>query len=197
MGFSSIYLLRIFELISDELIEKVKQKDPHAERRLFDALAPRLLTVCSRYATDRSQAKDLLQYCFIKVFSKVHHFDTSKSGSFEGWFFKVSVNTILTKLRKKNKLIVLEYPEILPESRVEEEIDLTPFSDDLIMKTIQALPEKYRLVINLRIFENHSHTVIGELLGIKTVTARSHYNRAKKLLKDKLIQHKKTAYANG
>lgn len=181
----------------DILIKRVQQKDPAAERALFNMLVPKLLTACRRYATDDSQAKDHLQESMIKLFSKINQFDLKGTGSFEGWAHRLCINTILSSLRTKKKIPKLQLVDNLPEVEENIDIDLSPISDELLLSTIQELPEKYRLIINLRIFENYSHEEIGQQLGIKTVTSRSHFMRAKKMLKEKLSKYLTKSFASG
>jgi len=168
-----------------KLITKVQQKDRKAEHRLFEHFGPRLFTVCRRDAFDDSQAKDYLQECFIHVFSKIHQFDTRQKGQFESWFYKVCINHILTKKRKKVKQITLEFREVLPDCLEEEELNL--ISDDELIAAIQKLPEGYRNVLNLKILEEYTHNEIAATLGITASTSRSQFKRAKEYLK-KIIE---------
>jgi len=181
----------------DEIIYKVKKRDPVAERELFKILSPSLIVVCTRYASDSSQAKDFLQECFIKIFSKIHLFDSNHTGSFEGWTYRISVNTILSLLRKKKKMIVLQYQSELPDKSESLSLDLTPFSDEQLLNCIQQLPEKYRTVINLKIFENYSHEEIAKQLNIAVGSSRSQFSRAKKILKSMLEKINTKSYVNG
>lgn len=171
------------------LVKSVQSGDIKAEKTLFELLAPNLFTICRRYAHDDSQAKDLLQECFIKIYAKIKTFDTNKSGSFEGWAHQVSVNTIRTAIKEKKRMIKLDYCDSLPDFSIEEEdVDLDFIDSKLLLKAIQNLPEQYRYVINCRIFEECSHSEIAEELDIPVSTSRSYYNRAKKLLKKELSQ---------
>ena len=167
-----------------KIIKRIQSGDRKAERLLFDRLAPRLLSLCRRYAHDESMAKDYFQDSFIRVFDKLDKY--TEGGSFESWFFKVAVNVILTSKRSKKKLQI-EYVEELPETGFQE-AQIKLLSDEELLMCIQQLPEGYRKVINLYIFEQHSHEEIGNLLGISASTSRSQYMRAKRLMKQILIK---------
>jgi RNA polymerase sigma-70 factor (ECF subfamily) len=54
------------------------------------------------------------------------------------------------------------------------------------MKIIQELPDRYRLVFNLYVFENYSHQEIADALGISVGTSKSNLSRAKLILKQKI-----------
>ena len=53
---------------------------------------------------------------------------------------------------------------------------------------IKELPEKARVVLNLYLLEGYKHSEIGEILDISESTSKSQYQRAKRLLKEKLKQ---------
>jgi len=178
-------------LDKNTLIKRVQRRDKKAERELFDFLSPKLIILCRRYATDNSQAKDLLQECFIKIFLNVKKFDLSKAGSFEAWAYRVSLNTIRTKIKKRKNVIQLDFYDEIPTNIIEEEVDITEIDDETLIKAIQQLPDMQRFVVNCRIFEGYSHGDIAKELDIPVATSRSHYNRAKKLLKLTLSQTQK------
>ena len=173
------YLLKYIDII-----KQIKSGDRKAERLLFDHLAPRLLTMCRRYAHDENMAKDYCQESFIRVFDKLEIFD-EKQGSFESWFFKVALNVILTSKRSNKRKLPITYVEELPEVEMDQG-ELKLLSDDELLACIQQLPEGYKEVINLHIFEQLSHKEIGELLGIQASTSRTQFMRAKRFMKQLL-----------
>jgi len=180
---SIVYLSIDIQVKEFSLVRRVLAKDKQAEQELFHLLSPRLFVLCQRYAHDDSHAKDLLQECFIKIFLKLEKFDLNKKGSLKSWTYKLSLNTILTHIRKRKKTIILDEVSELPDMPVGTEVELYGISDKQLMSAIQKLPEHYKYVINFKIFEGFSHAQIAEELGIAVATSRSHYNRAKTLLK--------------
>lgn len=164
-----------------KIITLSKAKDSQAERALFLRFAPFVLSLCRRYASQDDDAQDFMQECFIHVFSKIKHYDETK-GAFEPWLNRVCTNRVLQLLRKSKKKITIVYPDELPEQ------ELTPsefeeIPQEVIMQAIQQLPNGYREVFNLYIFEGWSHKEIGKALGIADATSRSQLTRAKKILK--------------
>ena len=101
------------------VIECVKC-NPKAQRLLFDKFAPKMLTICLRYAKDSADAEDVLQEGFVKVFSKLTDF--KMEGSLEGWIRRIMVNTSLDAIRKNKKHLTdakledVEYKIISSES---------------------------------------------------------------------------------
>ena len=71
----------------------------------------------------------------------------------------------------------------------EEDIELIPPS--VLMQFVRELPEGYRTVFNLYVFEDKSHKEIAEALGITEHTSSSQFFRAKKLLMKKVSAYLK------
>lgn len=175
-----------------KIISLTKAKNRKAEKILFLRFAPFVLTLCRRYASQNSDAQDFMQECFIHVFSKINDYDETK-GSFEAWLNRVCTNRVLQLLRKSKKKITIVYPEELPEQELtESEFEVIP--REAIMNAIQQLPNGYREVFNLYIFEGWSHKEIGKALRIAETTSRSQLTRAKKMLKYILQKKNNTRY---
>ena len=63
----------------------------------------------------------------------------------------------------------------------------------VLMKLIEELPDGYRTVFNLYVFEEKSHKEIAELLGITEHTSSSQFYRARVLLMKKITEYRKNA----
>ncbi len=166
-----------------DLVKYCIQGNKEAENRLFMRYGNKVYTICLRYVRQKPDAKDLMQECFISLFKNLSKYDAEK-GAFEGWMYRVCTNVVLKKIRKKKNSISFVFPDILPE--ISEKLlkeDFDEISTEVLLKTIQELPEGYRQIINLHIFEGLKHTEIANCLGISASTSRSQYGRAKKLLK--------------
>ena len=163
----------------------MQKKDPGAERQLFDMLAPRIFQICRRYAVDEAQAKDFLQDCFVHIFDKIDKYDPALNGSVS-WFQRISINLILSKMRYRKNKMTLEFPEYLPEQGFTEE-QIEYLSEAELIECMRQLPDGYRTILNLYVFESMTHGDIANLLDISESTSRSQYMRAKKLLKQIML----------
>lgn len=168
-----------------QLIEGCQKGQPASEKALFRRFAPKVLAIARRYARDEPQALDFLQESFVLLFEKIKLFDPLK-GPFEAWLYRLSVNTILQLLRKNRKQVPwLEIPDNLPAIEIDDS-DLRILQQDQLMAAIQQLPDGYRQVLNLFVFEEWSHQKIAAALQISESSSRSQLSRAKQLLKQKL-----------
>ena len=165
------------------VIECVKC-NPKAQRLLFDKFAPKMLTVCLRYANDSADAEDVLQEGFVKVFSKLTDF--KMEGSLEGWIRRIMVNTSLDAIRKNKKYLTDAKLEDVEYKIISSESTSDQLQADDLMKMVQALPEGYKVVFNLFAIEGYSHKEIADLLGVSENTSKSQYSRARAHLRMKL-----------
>src|SRR5574344_2698809 len=83
-------------------------------------------------------------------------------------------------LRKKKPLPVMADLPDIPDKEVDE--DLNGISADVLLEMIRKLPQTYRTVFNLYVFEDLSHKEIGRQLGIKEDSSASNLLRARRLL---------------
>jgi RNA polymerase sigma-70 factor (ECF subfamily) len=172
-----------------QLLERLCQKDPAAMRWLYDHYSPFLMGVCRRYLPGKADAEDALQDVFIRVFEKIKTFRQLDGSSLQGWMTRIAVNMCISKLRKRKVLdfITLQDEQVVSQ---EEEPDLDQFSQETIMRAIGALPDGYRTVLNLYVFDQMSHREIASLLGISEGTSASQLHRARGLLWKKLKELK-------
>jgi RNA polymerase sigma factor (sigma-70 family) len=164
----------------EQLIHDCKKNDIKAQEQLYRQYAPKMFSVCLKYSRNYAEAQDNLQDGFLLVFDKINSFEFK--GSFDGWIKRVMVNQVLQQYRNKSFLSPID-EDIADEVEVEIEDGV---SMDFLMKIIQELPDRYRLVFNLSVFENYSHQEISDSLGISVGTSKSNLSRAKTILKEKI-----------
>jgi len=147
-----------------------------------------MFSICLRYTKNSTEAEDLLQDCFIRVFNKISDFKFC--GSFEGWLRKLTITTALNHINAKKLLLIENIGEykIINETSAFEDI-IAKMSADEILKKIQQLPQGYRVVFNLFAIEGYKHREIAELLNISENTSKSQYLKARKALIE-LIEEK-------
>ncbi len=85
-----------------KLVKEALKLKPEAQRQLYEHFAPAMLGVCFRYTKSISDAEDILQEGFIKVFKYLHQFKSE--GELGAWIRKVMVNTALNYLKKTGSI---------------------------------------------------------------------------------------------
>lgn len=169
------------------IIERCQKNDRRAQRDLYDLFSNKFFIICLRYAVDRSEAEDMLQEGFIKLYHKIDKFN--HSGSFGGWAGRLIANNCIDLIRKKpNLYAITDVHANKLETYSTNALDKLIGED--IINLIQSLPTGYRTVFNMYIIEGYSHKEIAEKLNISTGTSKSQLNRARKLLQKKLNEIK-------
>jgi RNA polymerase sigma factor (sigma-70 family) len=174
----------------ETILEGCKKNDRTAQSQLYQLLAPRMLAVSLRYMQNRDEAEDVMQDAFVKIFTHLSSF--RNDGSFEGWARRITANTALSALRKRNRIVFERNLVIVEQIDFAEDETATITVAD-ILSCMDLLPAGYRTIINLFLMEEFSHREIAEKLGIQESTSRSQYTRARqmllKLLKEKTPSH--------
>jgi len=167
------------------IISECNAGNQKALAELYHQFAPKMYGVCLRYAKDTNEAEDNLQDGFIKVFNSLKNFRSD--GSFEGWIRRIMINVSLEKLRKQNKMYPVEDVSVYDSVNFSDDIIAKISADDL-MKLIQKLPPRYRMVFNLYVIEGYSHQEIATEMQITQGTSKSNLSRAREILKTKVLE---------
>lgn len=188
--------------VDQSVIEACKLHDAKAQKIVYERFAPMMLGVCMRYTRTREEAEDIMQEGFLTVFTKIEQF--ADKGSFEGWVRRIMVNAALMHFRKYNDLqnatsfgeesrissVPDEVEEEVDEGNlsVKDRIQHADFSRDELLEVIQELPDGFRMVFNLAVFEEYKHKEIADMLGVAEATSKTQLLRARKLIQKKLFE---------
>lgn len=180
------------DISEEELSLLCQQGDMQARRTLYERYGGVLMAICLRYLGDRETAEDILHDGFLRIFQSIKQFTYQGEGSLKAWLSRVMVNEALGYLRKKSvqtqqEVLMTEIPDI-PDT---DEDELGDIPHSVLMKFISELPDGYRTVFNLYVFEGKSHKEIASLLGITEHTSSSQFYRAKSLLIKKINEYRK------
>jgi len=178
----------------NELIKRCTANERKAQELLYKQFASKMLGVCSRYATDRMEAEDMLQNGFIKVFQKIA--DYRGEGSFEGWIRRIMVHSAIEYYRKHHKMMqVVDLENAGHEPSVSPLATASLEAKDL-MVLIQQLAPGYRIVFNLFAIEGYSHKEIAVITGITEGASKSQLSRARSILKEQVTKMEGKRYGN-
>ena len=164
----------------EKLVERIRQKDQRAMSQFYQQYVEELSSVCYRYVPNVDDAKDILQNSFVTMFTSIPTLDYRGEEAFRSWMKKVVINESLSFLRNRRRLLFVELDseEAMNDAEPESE-QITP---EKLHELIRELPDGYRTVVNLYVFEGYSHKQIAELLGISESTSGSQLYFAKRLL---------------
>lgn len=139
-----------------------------------------------RILNNVAEAEDVLQESFIDAFKHIQSFESRSS--FGSWLKQIVVNKSISALRKaKMHLVDIDGTQVheLPQEEVVDEKEIFLKVAE-VRKAIADLPDGYRTVLTLYLFEGYDHEEIAQILQVKESTARTQYIRAKQKLLVKL-----------
>jgi RNA polymerase sigma-70 factor (ECF subfamily) len=175
----------VFNLGLKQLIENCKINDTQAQSELYKLFSSKLFSVSLKYSRNYAEAEDNLQDAFLTIFEKIEQY--KYKGSFEGWLKRITVNTVLQRYRTE-KVFDIVNDDITED--VVLDIDEDDISIDYLLKIIQELPDRYRMVFNLYVMDGYSHQDIAEMLDINIGTSKSNLARARQILKKTIEDYK-------
>lgn len=176
-----------------ELVERCKLGERKAQYELYKHYSKAMFNICMRILNHLGEAEDALQEAFVDAFTNLHQF--RQQSTFGAWLKQIVVNKAINHMRsRKVKWVEIdEFHETLEQSeRNEDSFGLdesdTTLEIERVRNAVQKLPDGYRVVLSLYLFEGYDHEEIGEVLGISETTSRTQYMRAKRKLTEMLTK---------
>ena len=162
-----------------QLLQRLQEDDRKAQRELYDRFAPLAMAQAMRYVADRQTACDVLQESFVKILTAVSHFQYRGEGSLRGWVLSIVTHEAVDWLRQNRRML---FTDAVPDNLPDDAPDVDGMPMEVLQHMIEQLPDGYRTVFCLFVFDRKSHKEIAQLLGIKENSSASQFLRAKRLL---------------
>ncbi len=180
-------------MIAEEtLVKELKQKDTQAKafEVLISIYKERLYWHIRRIVLDHDDADDVLQNTFIKVFRNI---DTFKGDSkLYSWMYRIGTNEALTFLKTKSRKLGVSSDELIERKANSLEADVYFEGDAIQLQLQQAiarLPEKQKLVFNMKYFEELKYEEISKILDTSVGALKASYHLAVKKIEGFLENH--------
>jgi RNA polymerase sigma factor (sigma-70 family) len=168
------------------LIRGCLKNDRKAQGELYKRYYPAMMSLCLRYVRERSDAVEVLNDAYVKVFKQLARYDAGKAALYT-WMRSIVINTALDSLRKKKVIREREMrADVVEEPGIDNDA-ISKLSGDELLGMIRQLPVTTRLVFNLYSIDGFSHREIATMLGISEGTSRWHLSDARRQLR--LIIH--------
>jgi len=169
------------------IIAQCKKLQPQAQMAFYSMFYKQVFQRSYSLLKNAEQAEEIMQDTLLKILQNINSFKGDEQ-SMQKLLNKIAVNQSIDTLRKKKNMLFVEsesLPEITDEAQDFEEDETTL---ETILQHLDTLPEGYRMVIALRIFEELPFEEIAKKLNITASTARSQYTRGIRKLKDVMIR---------
>ena len=187
----------ILSLSDEDLMGRVAEDDERAFTELVRRFQGRVMNLVSRVLNDRECGDDIAQEVFVRVFQ--HRRNYRRGSKFSTWLFTIAANLakneIRRRVRRRNWFSLNALQEVLKDSAIQladptegrESLMEREQLQDAMGRAIATVPEKYRLALVLRDLDGLAYEEIAQVLGIPGGTVRSRINRARGMLRRKLI----------
>lgn len=169
-------------------------QDPLYQREAFERIvkeySEQLYWQIRRMVFSHDDANDLLQNTFVKAWLNIEYFRGEAKMS--TWLYRIALNECLTFLNKQRANNQLSIDEMNVEMLSSLESD--PYFDGdsiqkVFLKAVQSLPEKQRIVFNLKYFKEMKYEEISEIIGTSVGALKASYHHAVKKIEAFLEKH--------
>ena len=145
-----------------------------------------MYNIAMRMLANKMDAEDVMQEAFVAAFKKIG--DYREESSFGAWLRRIVINHCLNFLQRSKEFFESldnQCDTLRDDNSDEDDYNMSP---KMIHEAVKTLPEGSRVVLNLFVFEGYKHREISAMLNISESTSKSQYQRAKNLLKEKLMK---------
>jgi RNA polymerase sigma-70 factor (ECF subfamily) len=177
------------------LVSRLQARDEKAFETLLRLYMAQLLRVARRFLKNEEDARDAVQEAFVAAFRSIDRFQSGSKLS--TWLHRIVVNASLMKLRSRRRHPEEEIDALLPRfaadgHQVNESVYWKMSAEDmvqqeetreLVRKSIDRLPETYRVVLLMRDIEEMSTEETAEALGITPTAVKVRLHRARQALR--------------
>lgn len=184
------------QLPQDDLLARVRERDPAAFRTLMQRHNQRLFRIARGVLGNDAEAEDVVQETYVRAFT---HLDGFRGDALiSTWLTRIAVNEALGRLRQRQPAIDFE---TLDEAKVDARWEATMrsgFGDDpeaaagradarrLLEQALDVLPPPFRLVFILRDVEDFSVEETAAELGLQPATVKTRLHRARRMMRARL-----------
>jgi len=167
-----------------DLILRARRGETEAYGELVTRYQTNIFNVCYRILHERAEAEDMAQESFMRAYDRLNTFDLERD--FAPWMRRVAANVCLNHISSQKLTSELKEERDADESiRPEKQVEVKERSEQ-IRTALASLPPHYRVVVELRHYQEMSYEEIASELNIPLSDVKSHLFRARKLLAEKL-----------
>ncbi len=174
--------------IHQDLLDRCLKNDQKAQFGIYRLYYKSMYNSCLRIISVPEEAEDIMQESFLTAFRNLYTY--AGDVSFGAWLKKIVINRSLDTLRKR-KVIFEEIHAELPVMEEQEQHETDTITAEEVKSAINSLSDGYRTILSLILLEGYDHEEVSEILGIKNVTSRTQFSRARQRLREILTENRK------
>jgi RNA polymerase sigma-70 factor (ECF subfamily) len=181
----------------DTLVQRARRGDEYAFAALYELHKNRVYAVCMQMTKDVADAEDLTQEAFLQVFRSVNSF--RGDSAFSTWLYRIAVNTVLMKLRRRKSppLLSLDEPVSAESPSLKREVgkpdpSLSGAVDRIALgRASEELSAGCRQIFDLHEVKGYQHREIAEILQCSIGNSKSQLHKAKLKMREILFPKKR------
>ncbi len=162
-----------------DLIERAKENDREAQFDLYKKYNAAMYNAALRITRNTALAEDVIQEAFLNAFQSLAYY--RGEASFGSWLKRIVINKAISLSKKESRLELSEEKPSLEEEEIVE--DSVVYNVGNVKMAMNNLPDGFRTVLTLYLFEGYDHKEISEILNISESTSKTQYKRAKDKLR--------------
>jgi RNA polymerase sigma-70 factor (ECF subfamily) len=157
---------------------------------LVDAYQERLYWHIRRIVLNHDDADDVVQNTFVKIFQNIHGF--KGESQLYSWMYRIATNEALNFIKSHAKKSAISTQDYLMVKAEQLQSDVYFDGGELelqLQKALAQLPEKQRLVFQMKYFDDLKYEDISGILGTSVGALKANYHHAVAKIKDFLTEH--------
>jgi RNA polymerase sigma-70 factor (ECF subfamily) len=184
------------EIPSEDLMTSIAEGDEDAFEILVNRHQTSVLNLAYRFVGDRTQAKDLAQEVFLRVWQAAKTY--KPDAKFTTWLYRITANLCFNELKSARRRRWFQFRRSNEDNErsIEETFsDGSPTAEDLLLEkersrqisdALQSLPDSQRMALVLKRYDDLSYAEIAQIMGCSVSAVESLLVRAKRSLQEKL-----------
>ena len=169
----------------EELLARVAQGDPAAVRALVARKLPRLLALAQRMLGDRTEAEDVAQDAFLRVWRQAPSWRPG-GARFDTWLHRVTLNLCYDRLRRRRETPSAEPPEQPDPGPAPDRGLLAADVGARVNAALQALPDRQREAVVLCHYQELGNIEAAAVMGVSVEALESLLGRGRRALRSAL-----------
>jgi len=177
--------------IDAQLIDRCRRSDERALYTLYHQSYSLMKGIAVRYVFDKAEVPDIINRAFVKVVKALDKYDDKQA--LAPWMSTIviheSIDYVRRVMRAKDKQpLLIEDMTVCDKSNHDWNTADRDYDAQRLLKILDLLPPKTKVVFNLFAIDGYSHDEIGSQLGISSGTSKWHVSKARELLQAALLK---------
>lgn len=172
------------DIAHEFLLQECRKKNRSAQSKIYQLYYSAMFGSAIRITGNQMEAQDIVQDSFLEAFTKIETLNSD--ARFGGWLKRIVINKSINQVKKAKPTLEQIRDD---QTVIDDAPDDIEYTIEDVQKALNQLADGYRMVFSLYAFEGLSHAQIAEDLGINESTSKSQYNRAKKRIKEIILNN--------